>query len=237
MTVVVAIDGPAGSGKSSVARAAANALGYGFLDTGSAYRVLTWVLLKNEIDLNATEQVLELLAEQQMYVPLRPDEPLLMGCFAFGDEIRTPEVTAQISVLSRQQPVRDALNEIFRQQVASCGLPGVVVEGRDMTTVVFPEAQLRILLTASARVRAARRHLQQPQLSLEQVFADLQERDAKDLKVVNFLEPAPGVQLLDTTELNFDGAVWAVIQLLRGIDEQAVLRACAHLDSVGASEV
>lgn len=211
-TIVVAIDGPAGSGKSSVAKAAAAQLRFGMLDTGAAYRALTHQLLASGADLDDEEQVLAAFAQLQLRLPLVRDGQVMCADVDVTDLIRTPEVGRNVSRVAKHQRVRAALNAYFRQVIDECQLAGVIIEGRDITTVVAPYAQVRLILTADPRVRAQRRHKEMPELTLEQVAADLAARDAKDLQVVNFIDPAPGVQLLDTSDLDFAGAVAAVVQ-------------------------
>lgn len=227
-TILVAIDGPAGSGKSSVARAAAAQLGYGILDTGAAYRTLAWVADDIGVSLDdaaALANILEnwdyritLLGEQRVTVALAGHELSgeVAGVADVTAAIRAPEVSGMVSRVSKHPVVREQLNEMFRELVVASGLPGVVIEGRDITTVVAPAAPVRLILTASAEVRAARRAGELPGLTAEQVLADLRARDAKDAQVVDFFNPAPGVRLLDTTELNFEQSVAAVVaEILR----------------------
>jgi cytidylate kinase len=230
-TLTVAIDGPAGSGKSSVARAAARRLGFGILDTGAAYRALAWAALEAGVDLDDETALLALLdswrysitldGEQRVEVVLGDAEGHRAACFDVTAEIRDPAISGQVSRVSKHPAVRDRLNDMFRALVAASGLPGVVIEGRDITTVVAPQAPVRLLLTASPEARAARRAGELPGLSPEQVFAELQVRDAKDALVVDFFTPAPGVTLVDTTELDFEQSVAAVIDIVREAQEGA----------------
>lgn len=203
--VVVAIDGPAGSGKSSVARAAAQRLGYGILDTGAAYRALTYATQVSGAD------PLAVLDTWELELPLHEGGRIMLQGADITEVIRQPAVANSVSQVSKIPAVRQRLNEWFRDTVAKSGLAGVVIEGRDITTVVAPDARVRIILTAAPQVRAKRRHRDLPELTLEQVAADLAARDAKDLEVVDFLNPAPGVTLLDTSELDFAGSVQAVV--------------------------
>lgn len=217
--VLVAIDGPAGSGKSSVSREAADRLGFGILDTGAAYRALAWGCLHDRVDLDdaaAVEGVLDtwaysttLIGEQRVDVLLREGDG--DESFDVTKEIRDPAISAQVSRVSKHPAVRERLNAMFLAIVGGSGLPGVVIEGRDVTTVVAPDAPVRILLTASPEVRAGRRAGELPGLTPEQVLADLQARDAKDALVVDFINPAPGVTLIDTSDLDFEQSVQAVI--------------------------
>lgn len=219
----VAIDGPAGSGKSSVAREAAQRLGFGILDTGAGYRSLAWAALETGADLDDETALLSLLdtwsyrismqGQQHVAVLLSDGERYLTHDVTAA--IRAPEVSAQVSRVSKHPAVRERLNGLFRELVASSGLPGVVVEGRDITTVVAPDAPVRLLLTASPEVRAARRADELPGFSPEQVLADLTARDAKDAQVVDFFHPAPGVTLVDTSDLDFEQSVQAVVDIVR----------------------
>ncbi|MDO4241150.1 MAG: (d)CMP kinase [Microbacteriaceae bacterium] len=213
--LLVAIDGPAGSGKSSVARAAAKSLSFGILDTGAAYRALTWQLLQNGADLTNQAAALTALDNWRLQLDLQNAATVTLDDRDITAEIRTPAVAGQVSSVSKHDEVRFRLNAWFRNTVATSGLPGVVIEGRDITTVVAPHAPVRLILTAAADVRAARRAAEMPQLSFEQVQQDLAARDARDLQVVDFINPAPGVTLLDTTDLDFDGAVAAVVAEIR----------------------
>jgi cytidylate kinase len=218
--ILVAIDGPAGSGKSSVSREAAHRLGFGILDTGAAYRALAWSALRAGADLDDETAVAALLddwgttitlrGEQRVTVQLPGAEPVDVT-----GEIREHWVSGEVSRVSRHPDVRDRLNAMFRRIVAGSGLPGVVIEGRDITTVVAPDAPVRILMTASPEVRARRRAGELEGLSHEQVLADIAARDAKDALVVDFINPAPGVTLVDTSELDFEQSVQAVIDIVR----------------------
>ena len=161
--VLVAIDGPAGSGKSSVSREAAERLGYGILDTGAAYRALAWAALQTETDLDDEAALLDLLRSWRYDITLRGAQRVtvvLPGQAEARDvtaAIRAPELSAQVSRVSKHLRVREGLNAMFRLIVADSGLPGVVIEGRDITTVVAPDAPVRLIMTASPEVRASRR--------------------------------------------------------------------------------
>lgn len=215
--ILVAIDGPAGSGKSSVSRAAAEQLGFGILDTGAAYRALAWACREAAVDLDSEEAVSAMLDGWAYAITLRGEQRVQVtlpgGTEAFDVSavIRTPEISGQVSRVSKHAAVRVRLNNMFRDIVAASGLPGVVIEGRDITTVVAPDAPVRILMTASPEVRAARRAGELDGESLEQVLADITARDAKDAAVVDFLNPAAGVTLIDTSDMNFGQSIQAVI--------------------------
>ena len=154
----IAIDGPAGSGKSSVSKAVARRLGYGYLDTGAAYRALAWHVLERGADTADAEAVRSAASEFPLSQQLDPDDRrVLVGGVDVTDAIRDPRVSAAVSGVARVPEVRVQVNEIFRRMVAESAYPAVVVEGRDITTVVAPDAPVRILLTAAPEVRAARR--------------------------------------------------------------------------------
>lgn len=219
--LLIAIDGPAGSGKSSVSREAASRLGMGILDTGAAYRALTWASIKGGVDLDSESALCALLRSWRFSITLQGEQRVSVGLG--GEEavtdvtaaIRTPELSAQVSRVARHPEVRRRLNAMFRTLVSESDLPGVVIEGRDITTVVAPDAPVRLLLTASPEVRASRRAGELRGANEAEVLADLAARDAKDAQVVDFFTPAPGVTLINTSEINFDQAVDAVIEAVR----------------------
>ncbi|WP_375389174.1 (d)CMP kinase [uncultured Amnibacterium sp.] len=215
MGVIVAVDGPAGSGKSSVSRAAASALGFAFLDTGAAYRALAWSVLEQGADPEDPKAVERALAGFAVEIADDPDERWVrVAGTDVTDAIRTPGVTAAVSGVARVPAVRLRLNDGFRARLAAAD-PGVVAEGRDITTVVAPDADVRVLLTASPEVRAARRAKELPAEDRHDVARSIAERDARDSRVVDFLEAADGVTTLDSTDLDFDGTVAALVALVR----------------------
>lgn len=213
--VVVAVDGPAGSGKSSVSRAAARSLGYAFLDTGAAYRALTWTALERGADSEDADAVRALLPDFAYRIVATPGgDRIAVGDDDVTDAIREPRVTASVSAVARVPEVRVALNDVFRGVIRDVAAPGIVVEGRDITTVVAPDATVRILLTADEEVRIARRAAELAPGDAASAAA-LRERDAADARVVDFLTAAPGVDTLDSTHLDFDQTVAAVVDLVR----------------------
>lgn len=217
---IVAIDGPAGSGKSSVARAAAARLGYGFLDTGASYRAVAWNGLETGADLADPETVVRLVEATNIASALDPAQRWVrVGGLDVTEAIREPRVSAATTFVARNQAARDRLTAGFRAVIAEAQ-PGVVVEGRDITTVVVPDARVRILLTADAGVRAQRRARELAEagnaVDAETVLTAIAERDAKDSAMVDFLTAAPGVDVVDSTLLSFDETVDAVIALVRG---------------------
>lgn len=215
MNVVVAVDGPAGSGKSSVSRAAAAALGYGFLDTGSAYRALAWRALEAGVDPGDVAAVQGLLPAFAWTAAIDPGERWVrVGGADVTDAVREPRVTAVVSAVARIPAVREYLTAMFRERIATAE-PGVVVEGRDITTVVAPDADVRVLLTAAPEVRAQRRARELPGAETVTVARAMAERDAKDARVVDFLTAAPGVTELDSTDLDFGQTVDALVAIVQ----------------------
>jgi CMP/dCMP kinase len=215
---VVAIDGPAGSGKSSVSRASARVLGFDYQDTGAAYRALAWSCIADGVDLTDAEQVIAALPDFDYAIGLDPDNYFVrVDDNDVTREIREPEVSAAVTFVARIPEVRAALVELFRATISSSEKPGIIVEGRDITTVVAPDASVRILLTASEQVRIGRRSAELQGESAESTARQLSSRDAQDSKVVDFLNAADGVTTLDSTDLDFDQTVAAVVALVRTV--------------------
>jgi len=210
---VVAIDGPAGSGKSSVSKQVARELGFGYLDTGAAYRALTWWL--NEEAKHPTEWLGSGdFAESFNYqISTNPNDFWVrVGETDVTDVIRESEIAQRVSEVARQPAVREFMRELTRTEVAECSMPGMVVEGRDITSVVLPDAQVRLLLTADESVRLARRSAEMP--AAKQLGLEVSKRDVADSRVVDFMNPAAGVTLVDSTELDFNQTVAAVKALI-----------------------
>lgn len=218
MTEIVAIDGPAGSGKSSVSKQAAREVGFGYLDTGAAYRALAWTVLEGRFKL---EELNELNLDQEFEYAISTDPDdfwVRVGATDVTAAIREQDVAEFVSQVARIPEVREYMKRLTHRLVANSGRAGVVVEGRDITTVVAPEAKIRLLLTASEEVRLKRRSAElSPQVAAE-VHRQVSQRDQSDSKVVDFMTPAPGVVLVDSTELNFEQTVAAVRELIeRGL--------------------
>ena len=207
MPIVVAIDGPAGSGKSSVSKAVAERLGYGYLDTGAGYRAFALHAINNPG--SSLEELLDSFDYEISLDPLNP-EVLLAGAGVTG-EIRTQEVASRVSEFAREPRVRALQHRDARSRISLCSLAGVVCEGRDLTTVVFVDADVRILLTASEEVRLQRRSAEKTEST-----ENLKARDVSDSKVVEFMAPAAGVKLIDTSHLSFEESVEAVIAEIEG---------------------
>jgi cytidylate kinase len=214
--LVVAIDGPSGSGKSSVARGVAERLGLRFVDTGAMYRALTWWALSRGVDLEDTDRVAALARELPLQLGTDPEDPyVLVDGKDVGEAIRTPDISAAVSAVATNLGVR---KELVRRQRALAAEGGVVVEGRDITTVVAPDADVRVLLTASESARLARRALEvhgSDDLDAIEATVDLVVgRDAVDSTVATFTEAAEGVTLVDSSHLTLEQTIAAVIALV-----------------------
>jgi cytidylate kinase len=202
---VIAIDGPAGSGKSSVSKEVARRLGFGYLDTGAGYRALALHGLNNP-----DQEIQQLFDTFDYAISLDPEYPeVMLGDEEVTAEIRTERVASAVSQIAKLPEVRKFQLEDARALIAACDRPGIVVEGRDITTVVAPDAEVRILLTASEAVRLARRGLENSESA-----ENLKARDASDSKVVEFMTAAEGVYLVDTTDLDFESSVAEVLRLV-----------------------
>lgn len=212
---IVAIDGPAGSGKSSVSKEVARRLHFGYLDTGAAYRALALASL--QVPALAVDKLpmANLDQEFKYEISMDPDNYFVkLDSVDVTEQIREPQVAEYVSEVARLPEVREFMKRLTRRLVAKADYPGVVVEGRDITTVVFADAQTRLLLTASEAVRLKRRSSELTPEAVESLIRQVSERDASDSKVVDFMTPAPGVSLVDTSELNFEESVEAVLALI-----------------------
>lgn len=198
--IVVAIDGPAGSGKSSVSKQLAREFNFGYLDTGAAYRALAWLVLHG-LPTTALEDG---SFESQFEYEISTDADnfwVKVGASDVTEAIRSTKVSEAVSSVARVPAVRSYMKRKTHEIADSCEKSGIVIEGRDITTVVYPEAQSRILLTASEEVRLARRSKEL--MNETNVHAQVTKRDESDSQVVNFLEAAPGVSLVDSSNLDF----------------------------------
>jgi cytidylate kinase len=214
--LVVAIDGPSGSGKSSVARGVAQRLGLRFVDTGAMYRALTWWALSRDVDLDDTDRVAALARELPLQLGTDPEDPfVLVDGKDVGEAIRTPDISAAVSAVATNLGVR---KELVRRQRALAAEGGVVVEGRDITTVVAPDADVRVLLTASQSARLARRALEvhgsDDSKAIEATVDLVVGRDAVDSTVATFTEAAEGVTVVDSSHLTLEQTIAAVIALV-----------------------
>lgn len=210
--LTIALDGPSGSGKSSVSKEVARHFGLAYLDTGAMYRAATWYVLQQGIDLADTAAVARAVTIMPLIFGTNPkEEEILMGDTDIRVDIRSERVSSAVSTVAAIPEVREYLHGLQRGAIEHA-INGMVAEGRDITTVVAPDADARILLTATEEVRMARRGLEMAEHGGSQKVAQqIGQRDAQDAKVNSFIEPAEGVQLIDSTELDFNATVSAVI--------------------------
>jgi CMP/dCMP kinase len=214
--IVVAVDGPSGSGKSSTARGVAHRLGLRYLDTGAMYRAVTWWMLQHDVPVHEPAAVAAHCDKPDIVSGTDPSAPTIhVDGTDVSVQIRTPEVTEAVSPVSAVPQVRHRLVDLQRKAIAEPG-PGIVVEGRDIGTVVCPQAALKIYLTADPAARAARRNaeLAGAPATVAQTQESLARRDAIDSgRAAAPLLQADDAVLLDTTELTLDEAVQAIVDL------------------------
>lgn len=211
--MIIAIDGPAGAGKSTVAKEVAGRLKYGYLDTGAMYRAVTWKALREGADLGDQEALGRLTADSRL--DLR-DSRIFIDDRDVTAAIRMPDVGRAVSTVSKAAPVRAHLVE--KQQTLARDLGDIVVEGRDIGTTVFPQAQVKVFLTAQTGERARRRLIELRAKGLEvealAVEAEIRSRDEIDSgRAVSPLEKAPDAHEIDTTDKSIEQVVRIIIEL------------------------
>ena len=221
-SLAIAIDGPAGTGKSSVAKGLARALGARYLDTGAMYRVMTLHMLRTGVDVSDADAVAAASADVALSVGYDPDED---HCYLAGEDvsglIRGDEVTRAVSAVSAVPAVREKL--VQRQRELASGAGSVVVEGRDIGTVVLPAADVKFFLTASAETRARRRNDQNIAAGLGDnyaaVLADVKRRDHLDsTRAVSPLRPADDAIIVDTSMMTEAEVVEHLVRLVEQRD-------------------
>jgi cytidylate kinase len=205
--MIVAIDGPAGAGKSTVARNLAARLGFRYLDTGAMYRALTWLAMREGLPLAESEPIGELARRN----PVLFDDAGRVS-IAGADvtaAIRQARIDRMVSVVARHHDVR----EVMRERQRELGHQGnVVIEGRDIGTVVAPDAEVKIYLQADPDVRARRRQAERPEIGADALATDLRARDKLDRER---MQPAEDAVLIDTTGLEVDDVVTRIEALIR----------------------
>ena len=215
--IIIAIDGNSGCGKSSTARKVAKHLGYRYIDSGAMYRATTYHFIQREVDINNGRQIEETLKEVKIdfRVGANGESDILLNGVRVEDEIRSMEVNALVSQVSALSVVR---REMVRQQRATGKDQGVVMDGRDIGTVVFPDAELKIFMTAELEIRASRRLKELEGKGIKEELSvikdNLRERDRIDSSRVDSpLKKAKDAIELDTSYLTFDEQVHKIVVL------------------------
>jgi cytidylate kinase len=217
--LIVTIDGPAGSGKSTAAKLLAKRLGASFLDTGAMYRTVTIAAMKAGADLGDEEQLFDVLNNSQFRFDIKRDN---MTCFVDGEDvtelIRLPQVTDNARYVASSQILRHELVKMQRQIAA--GEEKIVTEGRDQGTVAFPDANMKIFLTADLRQRAIRRLAELKEkginMSIEDVEQSIEDRDKCDInREIGPLMPADDAVIVDTTDLSIEQMVEKLVGIVK----------------------
>ncbi|MFC9847211.1 (d)CMP kinase [Streptomyces sp. NPDC060223] len=213
--VIVAIDGPSGTGKSSTSKAVASQLGLSYLDTGAQYRAITWWMVSNGIDITDPSAIAAAAGKPEIVSGTDPAAPAITvdGTDVAGP-IRTDEVTSKVSAVSAVPEVRARITELQRS-IAAGAENGIVVEGRDIGTTVLPDADLKVFLTASAEARAARRNGELKGADINATKEALVKRDAADSsRKTSPLAKAGDAVEVDTSELTLEQVIECVVTLV-----------------------
>jgi cytidylate kinase len=214
-SLIIAIDGPSGSGKSSVSRAVATELGLDYLDTGSMYRAMTWFMQNLGIDTSDAELVAKSAKAEVIQPSIDPSEPgIRVSGKDVSVEIRGPVVTKGVSAVSAVPAVRELMVNLQRE-IASNSQSGIVVEGRDICSVVLPEAPVKLFITADPEARANRRAKETGE-EVTATIDDLAKRDLADsTRTTSPLEIAQGARVIDTTYLELSEVIAQVVDIAR----------------------
>ena len=218
--VTVAIDGPSGSGKSSVSKLVAKQLGVSYLDTGAMYRAVAWWCLEHDIDMADAAAVLAAARDLPLTMVTDPSAPaVLLGGLDVDEQLRHSRISTVVSKVATNLGVREVLIDRQRRIVRDARpTGGMVLEGRDTTTVVAPDAEVRVLLTASEEARLRRRarqlHGRAGDRLMDATRDEVLRRDRDDSTVAEFTHAAEGVTVLDNSELTRDQTVAAVLALV-----------------------
>ena len=205
--MIVAIDGPAGAGKSTVARALAARLGFRYLDTGAMYRALTWLAMQRGVDLSDEDTLAQLARAEP--VTFADESRVFIAGMDITSSIREQRVDRMVPVVARHPQVR----EIMRERQRELGRDGdVVIEGRDIGTVVAPNAEVKVYLRADQEVRARRRTADRPGIGADALATDIRVRDSQDAER---MQPAEDAKEIDTTNSTVDEVVEQIEALVR----------------------
>lgn len=220
---VVTVDGPSGSGKGTISQILATKLGYHLLDSGALYRLTALAVIKNDIDINQVDKVAQAALDLDVVFEPQPDgeQKVLLNGEDVGVQLRLDETSAMASQVATIPEVREALlirQKQFRQK------PGLVADGRDMGTVVFPDAEHKVFLTASPEIRAERRHKQLIEkgvdANISHLLKSIIDRDERDrTRTVAPLVPAEGAFVIDSSDLTIDEVVQQILDFI-GFSEQ-----------------
>ena len=219
MSIAIALDGPAGAGKSSIARRAAKALGYIYVDTGALYRTVGLAAMRNNVEPKPSAELEQLLASIRVELTFNEtgEQIVLLDGEDVSGEIRTSEASKMASNISAVPAVRAYLLDLQRDLAKT---NNVIMDGRDIGTVVLPDAKVKIFLTASPEARAQRRYKEMAEKGMdvqyENVLKDVMERDYNDMhREIAPLKPAEGSITVDTTELDFEQSIEAIINVIK----------------------
>lgn len=219
MPIAVALDGPAGAGKSSIAKKAAKALDYIYIDTGALYRTIGLAASQNNIEPKPSQEVEDLLSRIKVELTFneKGEQIVLLDSEDVSGLIRTPEASMMASKISAIPSVRAYLLDLQRNMAKT---HNVIMDGRDIGTVVLPDAQVKIFLTASPEIRAERRYKELLEKGMEvnydDILKDVIERDYNDThRETAPLKPAEGCIIVDTTDINFEQSVEKIISVIK----------------------
>lgn len=223
--MIVAIDGPAGAGKSSVAKEVGKKLGLTYIDTGAMYRALTYKALENNIDISDGNKLEKLLNESEIELVPNFEKNILniiLDKNDITDKIRTPEISQAVSEIATHKKVREIM--VYKQRYIAEIRKKVIMDGRDIGTVVFPEADVKIFLTASVIERAKRRAMELEStginVDMDSLIKDIKNRDKKDSeREVAPLRPADDAIIVDTTELNYEEVILKIADIIEKVSK------------------
>ncbi len=227
MTLVIAMDGPSGSGKSSVSKGVARALDLRYLDTGAMYRAMTWWMLREGVPVEDPAAVAARAGEPVLRSGTDPEDPAIsVDGTDVSQPIRGPEVTGAVSAVAAVPEVRRRLVALQREII---GAGGIVVEGRDIGTVVAPDARVKIYLTASAEARAQRRSKELTGANISATQADMARRDRLDsTRKADPLARAADAVEVDTTSLTLPEVITEIVRIAKGADAGDAVREAVY---------